>query len=225
MEHIESTADDSTAPGSRQAYRSGRTRSALLTAAQTVFARDGFEAARIEDIATEAGRSRGAFYANFQSKTELLLELRNSAMRHRARELRARIESVTGDVARRAAVTRYLIEQICDRETLLLQIEFKLFALRHPDLLPDLAQKHLETSTSINLEELYDLLPHADGGLVEVRRVTLAIEALLEGFALNALFGPTVLDTEYLSALVPTLLEAILPRKRDDSTVHLMGVD
>ena len=211
MEHIESSADDSTPHGSRQAYRSERTRSALLTAAQTVFARDGFDATRIEDIAAEAGRSRGAFYANFQSKTELFLELRNSAIRHRARELRERIESVTGEAARHAAVTRYLIEQICDRETLLLQIEFKLFALRHPERLAELAAKHLEASTSVHRQELSDFFSDHDKTVENDHRKTLAIEALLEGFAINALFSPQVLTPAHLEELIPRLVGEILP--------------
>src|ERR1700749_1355743 len=55
---------------SHQALKSERTRAELLRAAEVIFARDGFEASRIEDIAAEAGRSRGAFYANFASQTE-----------------------------------------------------------------------------------------------------------------------------------------------------------
>ena len=37
--------------------------------------RDGFEAARIEDIAAASGHTRGAFYANFETKEDLFLAL------------------------------------------------------------------------------------------------------------------------------------------------------
>src|SRR5271155_4775786 len=77
---------------SRQALRSERTRTALMTAAEKIFARDGFEASRIEDIASEANRSRGAFYANFASKTEVFLALRSRATRRRSRELKELID-------------------------------------------------------------------------------------------------------------------------------------
>src|ERR1700722_10457095 len=141
---------------SRQVLRSERTRTALLTAAEKIFARDGFEASRIEDIAAEADRSRGAFYANFASKTEVFLALRSRAARRRAREVKERIDRVSGVQARYDAIIRYILEQICDSQTLLLQIEFKLFALRHPDLLPELSEKHLEASCSVNQEELHE---------------------------------------------------------------------
>jgi AcrR family transcriptional regulator len=144
---------------SRQALRSERTHTDLLRAAEIVFARDGFEASRIEDIAAEAGRSRGAFYANFANKTEVFLALRSRAALRNARTIRERVEGLVGDDARYAAIMRYLLEQICDTQTQLLQIEFKLFALRHPEMLAELSEKHLEASASINRRELSDLFP------------------------------------------------------------------
>ena len=48
--------------------RTEETRRKLLAAGLRVFARDGFEASRLEDIAAEAGHTRGAFYANFATK-------------------------------------------------------------------------------------------------------------------------------------------------------------
>jgi AcrR family transcriptional regulator len=202
-------ADVSARP-SLQTLRSGRTRTALLNAAETIFVRDGFEASRIEDIAAAAGRSRGAFYANFESKTEVFLALRSLATRRRARELRERLMKLDTETERFAAAQGYMLEAICDSKTLLLQIEFKLFALRHPEMLPELVEKHLEASTSINREELSDMFPEKDESLEEHRRHTLAIEAMLEGFALNALFSASVLDVAYLERLIPKLFADIL---------------
>ena len=144
---------------SQQAMKSERTRTELLRAAEVIFARDGFEASRIEDIAAEASRSRGAFYANFASKTEVFLALRSLATWRRARGLRERIQDVHDEEERYNTIIQYIVEQICDTQTQLLQIEFKLFALRHPELLPELAEKHLEASTSMNRQELSDLFP------------------------------------------------------------------
>lgn len=199
---------------SAQALKSERTRAELLRAAEMIFARDGFEASRIEDIAAEAGRSRGAFYANFASKTEVFLALRSLATRRRARELRERIEHLKDDATRYDAIIRHVVEQICDTQTQLLQIEFKLFALRHPEMLEELAEKHLEASTSINRQELSDLFPEKNERLAEMRCNTLAVEALLEGFALNALFSPQVLDASSIQQMVPELLEQLFHRPK-----------
>lgn len=51
------------------------TRQALLDAARVVIARDGFANARIVDIARQAGKSVGVFYAYFQDKPALFAAL------------------------------------------------------------------------------------------------------------------------------------------------------
>ncbi|MGA7157618.1 MAG: TetR family transcriptional regulator [Acidobacteriaceae bacterium] len=199
----------------QQALKSERTRAELLRAAEVIFARDGFEASRIEDIAAEAGRSRGAFYANFASKTEVFLTLRSLSTRRHARVLRERIRAIKDEEGRYQAIIRYIVEQICDTQRQLLQIEFKLFALRHPEMLAELAEKHLEASTSVNKQELSDLFPGKNEKLAETRCNTLAVEALLEGFALNAQFSPKVLDEAHIKALVPHLIAEIFDASKE----------
>ncbi len=211
---LKRTEDLSKSSVSQQALKSERTRAELLRAAEVIFARDGFEASRIEDIAAEAGRSRGAFYANFSSKTEVFLTLRSLTTRRHARALRQRIQTIEDEESRYKAIIRYIVEQICDTQTQLLQIEFKLFALRHPEMLADLAAKHLEASTSVNRQELSDLFPEKNENLAETRCNTLAVEALLEGFSLNAKFSPKVLDEAQLQELVPQLVAQIFHRHR-----------
>ncbi len=56
-----------------RAKSQAQTRRRLVEAAVTVFARRGYSAATIEEIVMQAGYSRGAFYANFADKAELLL--------------------------------------------------------------------------------------------------------------------------------------------------------
>lgn len=51
------------------------TRERLLSAAHGIFLKTGYGASKIEDITAEAGFTRGAFYSNFESKDELLIEL------------------------------------------------------------------------------------------------------------------------------------------------------
>ena len=52
-----------------------RTTQRLLAAAQKLIARRGLGATTLDDIAGEAGYTRGAFYSNFGSKGELFIEL------------------------------------------------------------------------------------------------------------------------------------------------------
>jgi AcrR family transcriptional regulator len=54
--------------------RRQRTREALLDSAVTVFARRGFHGASLDEIAENAGYTRGAIYKHFADKEELLHE-------------------------------------------------------------------------------------------------------------------------------------------------------
>ena len=55
--------------------RRERTRAALLEAAARVYARNGFAGATLDEVAAEAGYTKGAVYAHFGSKENLLLAL------------------------------------------------------------------------------------------------------------------------------------------------------
>lgn len=55
--------------------RRARTRARLLEAAAQVYARRGFAGATLEEVASEAGFTKGAVYAHFGSKENLLLAL------------------------------------------------------------------------------------------------------------------------------------------------------
>jgi AcrR family transcriptional regulator len=74
---------------SRQRARTEATRRKLLAAAEKTFARDGFEAARLEDIASLAGYTRGAFYANFKSKEDIFFALLEEWVGRRIAEVSA----------------------------------------------------------------------------------------------------------------------------------------
>jgi AcrR family transcriptional regulator len=55
--------------------KQAETRRRLLDAAERVFLRRGLQGSSVEEIAAEAGFTRGAFYSNFESKDELFVEL------------------------------------------------------------------------------------------------------------------------------------------------------
>ena len=60
------------------------TRQRIYDAAMEIFRRDGFEVARVDDVAKAAGVSHGTFYFHFATKDEVLIQcLRASeARRH-----------------------------------------------------------------------------------------------------------------------------------------------
>lgn len=81
--------DEKAAPAPRRLTGSQRQRSIAFAAAE-VFARRGYEAARIEEIARAAGISKALIYEHFESKRELYAHImRKGTLEHLKRVLEA----------------------------------------------------------------------------------------------------------------------------------------
>jgi AcrR family transcriptional regulator len=119
-------------PASRQRARTEATRRKLLAAAEKLFARDGFEATRIEDIAALAGYTRGAFYANFEDKEDIFFALVEQWISQRIAEVEALLEGPATPAERLRGLRDHYAQIAKDRRLTLLSLEFKLFAIRHP---------------------------------------------------------------------------------------------
>ncbi|MGH9717483.1 MAG: TetR/AcrR family transcriptional regulator [Candidatus Acidiferrales bacterium] len=119
-------------PVSRQEVRTAATHGKLLAAAENIFARDGFEAARLSDIAAVAGYTRGAFYAHFKSKEDIFFALLEQWIGRRIAAVNAVLESHASPAARLRALREHYAQTATDRRLALLSLEFKLFAIRHP---------------------------------------------------------------------------------------------
>src|SRR5271165_4226841 len=131
-----------TATLSRHKERSENTRARLIQSAEKVFARDGFEAAKLEEIAADAGYTRGAFYANFASKEDLFFALLESEIASRIAVLEREMNKVREPEAKLKAMREFFLTKTLDRRWCLLALEFKLFAVRHPDVKRRLAAMH-----------------------------------------------------------------------------------
>jgi|SRR5580698_580069 AcrR family transcriptional regulator len=119
---------------SRHQERSEATRARLIRAAEKIFARDGFEAAKLEEIAAEAGYTRGAFYANFESKEDLFLALLEGEISSRINTVERMTRDLTDPREKLHAFREFFLTICQDRRWSLLALEFKLFAVRHPEV-------------------------------------------------------------------------------------------
>ena len=110
--------------------RKQQTRAALLAAARSVVARRGMQAATHEEIASEAGLTIGAIYSNFSSKADLMASLWGDVASHSAvlLEERPTLRECLGALAHRLA--RAVDE---DPESVDLQLEYQLYAIRVPE--------------------------------------------------------------------------------------------
>ncbi len=197
---------------SRQHLRAAATRKALLNAAFHVFVRDGFEASRIEDIAREAGRSRGAFYVNFSNKAEAFLALREQQFLMFEARFRKQLTGQPAREEQRQAVEELMVQLTLEKSYIFLELEFKLFAIRHPRLLNRLAKKHLEAKREI--EELRGLYSQDDRNTLAIQQRMLACEAILDGFVLNLAFNSEVMTREYIERCIPQLTRSVIDVSR-----------
>jgi AcrR family transcriptional regulator len=195
--------------------RTEATRRALLDAARRIFARDGFEASRIEDIANATGHTRGAFYAHFSSKEDLFFALLEQESGDRLRELRSVLERCPDAEQRLGALRKFYVGRVSDRQWVMLALEFKLFALRHPKLRARLARTHRRIRESLKIETISQLIPElmqAGRQSRELRRV--ALEAVLNGLVLEHAYDPQTISQTQATTVLGRMFDVLMAAKR-----------
>ncbi len=107
-----------------------QTRARLLDAAEAMFVKKGFVGASVEDIALAAGYTRGAFYSNFDSKSDLLVELLRRDHEKMQADLRAIFEGGETREEMEARVMAYYSHLPQETDMFLLWVEARLLAVR-----------------------------------------------------------------------------------------------
>src|SRR5207247_5247644 len=123
--------------------RRAHTRTCLIEAAGRIFSRRGLQQASIDEVAEEAGYTKGAFYANFRSKEELFLAMLDERFAARLEEIEAVLDSddELAEKTRRAGadLTAHLR---ADPEWERLFFEFAAYAARNADFRPELVTRY-----------------------------------------------------------------------------------
>lgn len=185
-----------------------QTKTKLLNAARRIFARDGFEASRIDDIARVAGYTRGAFYAHFQTKEDLFFALLEQQSERRLTEIRVTLEKQTDDSSRLNAMRDYYVKKLDDRQWPILLLEFKLFALRHPRLRAKLAEAHRRIASRIKFEMLFPVLPAVlQRNLQCKEQIRIGLEAMMCGLVLQQAYDPDSITRDEAEALLASSFE------------------
>ena len=188
------------------------TRSELIRSARHVFARDGFEHARIEDIALRARKTRGAFYDNFKDKEDVFLAIFEEDVARDLNELGPLLLALPTITERIEALAQYLTHLSEDLERMLLNVEFKLYAIRHPHKRKRLAVLLRAMRLRTSIPEISRLLPQLDGKTTSAKQIDcLAICSVMDGLALNHLFDPDGLDNRALVRYLRLCLEETIP--------------
>ena len=193
-----SLADDARTRDQRRRRKVDRTRADLLDAAARVFAARGFEGASVDDVAAEAGYTKGAVYAHFGSKRELFLAVARARLGEAGDPSQHTLPGVAPDGVDVDALADGLARS-SDDPRLLLTVEILAYALRHPEDADDLADSYAHAFDAL-VEHVADLRrardardgrPFDPGTTQDDRDTALGIVALLNVAPLGArLLGP-----------------------------------
>jgi AcrR family transcriptional regulator len=198
-----------------QAERRRVTRQRLLDAAAVVFARRGFAAASVDEIAREAGYSTGAIYWHFKGKDDLFLAMAEEFAIDRVRELDEVIGATDVDPAERAraAGDQWMARLADDPVRFRVAIEFRNYAAERPEVREALANRvgAVREAAARQLER------DADAGRIELplpaSDLAAVVRALGIGLAVEKLTDPDAIREELFGEFLAILFQ-LLARHR-----------
>jgi AcrR family transcriptional regulator len=182
--------------------KQAETRKSLLRSAAKAFCRKGLAGASVEEVAQDAGYTKGAFYANFKSKEELFLVM----LDERFSEQLDRIDSLLGGEEEPGEEARHAAQAFIrslhgEDEWRRLYFEFVAYAMRNEEFRQELATRH--RALRARLSEIYrrwsaDFLAEPPIPIEDVAAMT---DFMADGFLLDQLIDPD-LDEELYSTML-----------------------
>lgn len=176
------------------------TQEKLLQSAARIIARKGFAGASIEEIAENAGFSRGAFHSNYKSKDALFLELVEKQVKSLTASIHATLKVAQApEETLKHLGDAYSYYSGADKDAFLLLTEAQLFALRNPRF-----GKKLNALFDGIYSDLIDAVNSFQQQLgIEdpefAQRMVLIGFALSHGFALHNLMNPEKFSDQMVS--------------------------
>ena len=193
--------------------RTKETRDLLLRSAETIFVRDGYEGAELGEIASLAGRTKGAIYAHFKNKEDLFIALFAERMTLYANRMLEMLAGSTSMEQNLQIFRKFYVGTLEDKNWLLLMLEFKLFAIRHPESKERLQKVHRQLLPQAHKEEEFAKVFGSGGNGKSALSRSVAVATLapiLSALAVEAQFEPALLEEHVLKKVVGRLFDALL---------------
>ena len=188
--------------------KSEATRTALLKAAGTIFARDGYERAQIDEIAKESGRTRGAVYAQYKTKEQLFFAVQEHRIEVATQDINTAFSKVDGDDYHgRWEIIRKYFSGLQDEQSALLDLELKLYGLRHPEAVKTWRERYNKLFPVTSFSESLGLIQKPGRSKLE-SRVT-ALSALKGGLLLSMEFLPEQLPPKDVKLILQEVFEGL----------------
>jgi AcrR family transcriptional regulator len=132
-----------------RAEQNERNRALVLEAARRVFLARGYHAATLDEIADEAGFSRGVVQSRFGNKADLFLAVLEEQITERAAQNARLAEGLAGAEGMRVLREHAARRNRAERDWGLLLIEFRVHAARDPGLSRRYAAVHARTRQAL----------------------------------------------------------------------------
>jgi AcrR family transcriptional regulator len=186
-----------------------QTRSRLIQAATSVFARRGYRQASVEEIASEAGYTTGALYSNFAGKEVLLALLEQQVARIAERIVSAARTADDPADKLRAAAREWVTFLDDEPELVVLMIEFWTIWVRDDELRPRHAERYAAVRRFIGqlIQEKADELGIAMR--LPAEQIGAAVVAMGDGLAFQHLADPKALPRDMFPSVLALLVQAL----------------
>jgi AcrR family transcriptional regulator len=197
---------------SKQRLRTQETLKRLLDAAEKVFVRDGYEAAQLDEIAARADRSKGTVYIHFKSKEDLFLALFEDRTRSIIDRFRTNLRECKNAKQSMEVFREFYVGLVSDRTWPILTLEFKLFAIRHPESKERL-RKAFEMAKPPQDDATWAQM-FARLTREQKRENELSLAALgpiVSGLMLESYFEPEILSEKGLRRVLGRIFDALFP--------------
>jgi AcrR family transcriptional regulator len=187
--------------------KQARTRAKLLNSAGRLFCRHGLEQASVDDIARDAGYTKGAFYSNFKSKEELFLAMLDEKFAQEIDRIEGALRTdESPQEAARHAGEDFIRFMRSDPEWERLQLEFLAYAARNEEFRQELLTR--QRAMEKRVEEVYRRWQERIGieapiPLSDITRIT---EVMTKGFLVSQQIDPELSEDLYGTMLAAFML-------------------
>ncbi len=193
------------------------TRQKLLDAAATVFARKGFNGASLDDVAEEAGLTKGAVYSNFASKDDLIGALLADRLDNQQYMIPGLVDPhATREEQANQAAALFMQGFERERDIHLLGIEFMAHLARNPNAERRESYQRRVADMAADMEARA-----ADFGFelpLPARDMAVALFALGQGLIMERLVNPDYVPEDLFARVLNLLMSAGTPRQGNTGT-------
>jgi AcrR family transcriptional regulator len=184
------------------------TRQALLSAAVTVFARQGIAKTSLSEIAAEAGLTKGAVYSNFASKDELLLAIMENHLIERMHHATSVFDGeLSTPEAVREAGARLLTSMVADAQWHQLLLEYWTLAVHDETVMSKLAERRREVRATVARAIATAAETHRITLPITAEELTVTLMALSNGYAVERAIETTAVPDDLFERVLTLLVQ------------------